>query len=190
MKTQQRSFVVEIKSTRRRSKVAPKSIWGDTDFKALVREAEAEAPHLITHDIAAEASGQDADHAPNLEPQERPADLGVGEEQQVQASSVEVDQSLSQDEDLTSGVISQNRVDPPRQVSRRKSGRRHAIRLEHPVDEESDEPTVLPVVQSEPSGDEITALETENRHLKSLRAEQLRQQNLQLRKMLARFTIT
>ncbi|MBW0365218.1 hypothetical protein [Ensifer adhaerens] len=47
MKPQQRKFIVEVKSARRRSTGRPASIWGDTDLKALVREAEAEVPHLF-----------------------------------------------------------------------------------------------------------------------------------------------
>lgn len=39
--------IVEAKSARRRSALRPASIWGDTDLKALVREAETEAPHLF-----------------------------------------------------------------------------------------------------------------------------------------------
>ena len=44
----QRSFVVERKSSRRRPKAEASSIWGDTDFKALARAAEAEAPNIFT----------------------------------------------------------------------------------------------------------------------------------------------
>ncbi|WP_146749579.1 hypothetical protein [Ensifer adhaerens] len=47
MKPQQRKFIVEVKSARRRSTGRPASIWGDTDLKAFVREAEAEGPHLF-----------------------------------------------------------------------------------------------------------------------------------------------
>ena len=43
----QRSFIVEIKSSRRRPKVQASSIWGDTDFKALADEVEAQAPHMF-----------------------------------------------------------------------------------------------------------------------------------------------
>jgi hypothetical protein len=43
----QRSFVVERKSSRRRPKAETSSIWGDTDFKALARAAEAEAPNIF-----------------------------------------------------------------------------------------------------------------------------------------------
>lgn len=43
----QRSFVVERKSSRRRQKAQASSIWGDTDFKALARDAEVHAPHVF-----------------------------------------------------------------------------------------------------------------------------------------------
>jgi hypothetical protein len=38
----QRHFIVEIKSHRRKLKTEPNSIWGDTDLKALMREADIE----------------------------------------------------------------------------------------------------------------------------------------------------
>ena len=41
MKTPQRNFVVEIKSGRRRLTRPRNSIWGNTDIKSLVLEAEA-----------------------------------------------------------------------------------------------------------------------------------------------------
>jgi hypothetical protein len=191
MKTQQRSFVVEIKSTRRRSKMAPKSIWGDTDFKALVRDAE--ASHLFKHDIVADALSEDEDRASNLEPQEKSADIDVGGEQQVEASLSEADQLRSQqlDEGSTFSAVSQKQMNPPKQPSRRGLERRRDTRLEPPIDGGSDTSTALMAVDhGEASYDELTSLEEENRRLKLLLAKQFRQQNLQLRKMLERFAIT
>ncbi|MBM7046157.1 hypothetical protein [Rhizobium lusitanum] len=191
MKTQQRAFVVEIKSTRRRSKMPPKSIWGDTDFKALVREAE--ASHLFKHDTVADASRQDEGRASNVEPQEEPVDIDVGNEQQVQASLIEADQSCSQQQDgrSTFGAVSQKEMDPPKRPSRRGGGRRRDTRIGPSVNGESNASTALmPVDYSDASYDELTSLEEENRRLKLLLAKQLCQQNLQLRKMLERFAIT
>ncbi|NTJ36258.1 hypothetical protein G6K86_32130 [Agrobacterium rhizogenes] len=191
MKTQQRTFVVEIKSTRRRSKMPPKSIWGDTDFKALVREAEASP--LFKHDTVADALRQNEDRASNLEPQEEPVDIDVGNEQQVQASLIEVDQprSQQQDERSTFGAVSQKEMAPPKRPTRRGAERRRDARLEPPVDGESNASAALMHGDhSDASYDELTSLEEENRRLKLLLATQLRQQNLQLRKMLERFAIT
>ncbi|EHS54080.1 hypothetical protein PDO_3797 [Rhizobium sp. PDO1-076] len=47
MKTPQQNFVVEFKSGRRHNDARSGSIWGNTDLKALVRAAEADAPHLF-----------------------------------------------------------------------------------------------------------------------------------------------
>ncbi|MGO7169631.1 hypothetical protein AB9F47_21520 [Rhizobium leguminosarum] len=47
MKTENRNFVVEFKSGRRRSPGKTNSIWGNTDLKALAREVEQKAPHLF-----------------------------------------------------------------------------------------------------------------------------------------------
>lgn len=47
MKTPQQNFVVEYKSGRRHNDARSGSIWGNTDLKALVRAAEADAPHLF-----------------------------------------------------------------------------------------------------------------------------------------------
>lgn len=47
MKPQQRKFIVEVKSPRRRLTTSQSSIWGDTDLKAIARAAETEAPHLF-----------------------------------------------------------------------------------------------------------------------------------------------
>lgn len=47
MKTPQQNFVVEYKSGRRHTDARSGSIWGNTDLKALVRAAEADAPHLF-----------------------------------------------------------------------------------------------------------------------------------------------
>ncbi|WP_159949448.1 hypothetical protein [Rhizobium sp. 18065] len=47
MKTPHQNFVVEFKSGCRQHEARSGSIWGKTDLKALVRAAEADAPHLF-----------------------------------------------------------------------------------------------------------------------------------------------
>ncbi len=44
----QRIFVVEYKSKSRRPKVEAKSIWGDTNFKALAQAVAEDMPHTGT----------------------------------------------------------------------------------------------------------------------------------------------
>lgn len=67
MKPQQRKFIVEVKSARRRTTTSPSSIWGDTDLKALVRQAETEAPHLFepAQRLDEPSPGQTAEVCPN-----------------------------------------------------------------------------------------------------------------------------
>jgi len=65
MKTPQRNFVVEIKSGRRRLTRPSNSIWGNTDIKSLVLEAE--AAHLSgrpgqTIDLSLERARVDVPH--------------------------------------------------------------------------------------------------------------------------------
>jgi hypothetical protein len=136
---------------------------------------------------------QDEGRASNVEPQEEPVDIDVGNEQRVQASLIDADQSCSQQQDGRSmfGAVSQKEMDPPKRPTRRGAERRLDTRLEPSVDGENNASTALmPVDYSEASYDELNSLEEENRRLKLLLATQLRQQNLQLRKMLERFAIT
>ncbi|MGB3812559.1 MAG: hypothetical protein WA950_04975 [Shinella sp.] len=86
----QRSFVVERKSSRRRQKAQASSIWGDTDFKALARDAEVHAPHVFEEQQQSAAASEtapimDKQAADTLEPSDRaqpvetsPTDKPVG----------------------------------------------------------------------------------------------------------------
>ena len=51
MKPQQRPFVVEYKSQRRRSPHRANAIWEKVDLKTILREAEVDAPHLFTKQV-------------------------------------------------------------------------------------------------------------------------------------------
>ncbi|MGO4567119.1 hypothetical protein AB4Z52_19075 [Rhizobium sp. 2YAF20] len=190
MKTQQRSFVVEIKSTRRRSKMQPKSIWGDTDFKALAREAEAE--HRFKAGVVSGTSGPEEKAPPGLDRQTEVADtIEVAEDQHFVAPLIEADQihQFRQDQVSTNSDVVDAVADAPKHRPRRAS-RRHETRAELVVEDVSDvSPSRAAVVGDEISSDELAFLEEENRHLKWLLAEHLRQQNAGLRKMLERFEI-
>jgi hypothetical protein len=190
MKTQQRSFVVEIKSTRRRSKMQPMSIWGDTDFKALAREAE--AAHLFKEGIVSGTFAPDEDLPPGLDQHTEVADIiEVAEDQHIVAPLIEADQihQLQQDQVSTNSDVADAVVDTPKRRQRRAS-RRHETRPEAIVEDVSDiSPAPAVVEGGEISSDELTLLEEENQYLKSLLAEHLRQQNADLRTMLERFEI-
>ena len=69
MKTQQRKFVVEFKSGRRRSAKQPDSIWGNADLKSLARQAQAEAPHLFEPNMIGTASEKQGPSQPHPSPE-------------------------------------------------------------------------------------------------------------------------
>lgn len=79
MKTPQRKFVVEFKSGRRQTKARTNSIWGDADLKALVREVEDKAPHLLNSNGAPGAPDEGGDMSSDL------MNSGCASEQRVRA---------------------------------------------------------------------------------------------------------
>lgn len=167
----------------------PTSIWGDTDFKALVQKVEADAPHLFQPSIASEP--QDTE---NLRPGPRAEtvvsdNIEIGHDQQNGASSIEAEQSHPfQRDDLTIGAVprredasSDERA--PKVVERRRKAKIRAWAAG--AESVAGEP--LASVQAEAPADDLDALDIENRRLKGLLASRLRQQNMQLRAMLERF---
>jgi len=191
MKTQQRKFVVELKSARRRSTIRPASIWGDTDLKALAREAEADAPHLFEANMVSKTPSQDGALRPDARPETPLNDNSeTGDDTQISASSVEAEQTYppQQDNDLTLGSIPQLKEDASGRGSPRVARRRRKADVNHHADGAKDAATVRSTaVQVEAPADALVALDEENRRLKGLLANHLRQENMQLRKMLARF---
>ncbi|MEK1929894.1 MAG: hypothetical protein AAAC47_08920 [Pararhizobium sp.] len=192
MKSQQRKFVVEFKS-RRRLTMRPDSIWADTDLKALVREAEAEAPHPFEPYMISKTPGQDSELPTDPGPETHLDDNAETEDdRQISTSSVEAEQTYyppQQSKDLTFSSVPQ--------LKEESSGRRSPVakhRREANVSGYADGRPSVPSVRStaaqvEAPSDELVALDEENRRLKGLLAKHLLQQNMQLRKMLARFGV-
>ena len=191
MKTQQRKFVVELKSGRRRSAMQPASIWGDTDLKAHAREAEADAPHLFEANMVSTAPSQDGELRPEPRSETPLNDNSeTGDDTQVSASSEEAEQtySPSQGADLMLGSVPQLKEETSGQRSPRVVKRRRKADVIHHADAAKDAAPVRPTTaQVEAPADELVVLDEENRRLKGLLANHLRRENMQLRKMLARF---
>ncbi|MBB4193039.1 hypothetical protein GGE45_001624 [Rhizobium aethiopicum] len=191
MKTPQRKFVVEFKSGRRRSTAHPGSIWGSTDIKAFVRQAETEAPHLFKSEMELEASNQPVELPQGQklgnEPDQSDA---VIDQNQIAAPLIEpVQIDPSRNEHGHVGSISQSKkISTARPAS--PATRIDQRRLENHVNGASnargEEPSAAYV---EAPVDELAALDAENRRLKALLIKQLRQENLQLRQMLERFVV-
>lgn len=170
MKPQQRNFIVEVKSARRRSIVKPTSIWGDTDLKSLVREAEVAAPHLF----------EPAQQANKLSTS---ANAGAGPDDNVDASAMIPDHVVVVGERQVGGADSP--IPAPEAPSatkisttalrprRKKNGIRQAV--------------VSPIIAVEAEPNELNALENENRSLKALLVRRLQEENVLLRGLLERF---
>ncbi|MGE6784198.1 hypothetical protein ACQKGL_16950 [Ensifer adhaerens] len=175
MKPQQRKFIVEVKSARRRPATRPASIWGDTDLKALARAAENEAPHLFATvgqaanpaaPQRAEGSSEDGRTAGGALATAGPA--AVAEEAAVTPAHFEDASEAQPIADLPIKLSHAPKRPRPMPVRRR--------------------PRSKTVMTAAPVGDdEVAALEEENRGLKELLAQRLQQENTLLRQMLERF---
>lgn len=205
MKTPQRKFVVEFKSGRRQTKARTNSIWGDTDLKALVREAEDKAPHLFNsnaapgrpdeggEDIAPETmnSGSADGHAGEANVAGASTSLGDG-------AKVDVPKQ-SETTVATAEVVEPVQVSPPvfqpkptSSDTPRKPVKRDPIRATAHVATGRNKPRSVEAVTARDllSLEEVTTLDAENKRLKRLLAERLHAQNLRLKKMLERFEVT
>lgn len=191
MKIQQRNFVVEFKSGRRRSSLKQDAIWGTTDLKALAREAEAEAPHLFEPNTVSASEDQDGVMSPNLEPTTRCDDrIDTVDDKKISASLAETEQnSLPQQNDIAAfNPISESKENLPEQGYPKAPRRRREAGAVHRTKGAKGAAIVRSTaVQIEVPSDELVVLGEENRRLKGFLAEHLRQQNMQLRKMLERF---
>jgi hypothetical protein len=174
MRPQQRKFIVEFKSPRRRSTIRPASIWGDTDLKALMRKAEREAPHLF------EAAGPSTDLSFEQTAAERveatPVD-NVSFVANPAAAAADVT-ALSERAEEASGSLEDimpTTTMAPQPLKRPRQARVHPSRSKT-MD-----------VPKQVSVEDLAVLEDENRRLKGLLAARLRQENAQLRRMLERF---
>jgi hypothetical protein len=190
MKTQQRKFVVEIKSAGRRSVARQESIWGSTDLKAFVRQAESDAPQLFEPAQEPDTISQDVANLPDGELAARTNEgLGNGDAQQVAAPMPEVVPDQSPQSERVNAISSLERVAPESPSTnlptpkRKKPIKRQADRAT-----EAGDLTTVAVLVGEPI-DELVTLDAENRRLKALLAEHIRQQNLRLREMLDRFDV-
>ncbi|QQF06254.1 hypothetical protein [Sinorhizobium meliloti] len=198
MKTPQRRFVVEFKSGRRQPKTKTNSIWGDTDLKALAREVEEKASHLFN-----------ANEAP-LTPDS--AEMGLSDSLNAASASedggyVDMARAVTPSSNGAETEILKHADDPPAAVEAvaqvqetqpasqrrttstgtpRKRALAQTIAHNSEVGNEDRKPQTG-TVDNPISVDELATLDADNKRLKRLLAEQLRAQNLWLKKMLERF---
>lgn len=189
MRTQQRNFVVEIKSARRRLKTEPKSIWGNTDFKALVRDAEATHPFMQNAVTETSVPYQDLPVKPGQHTANNDA-LESAEPQLSDVSLVETGEIQQVQQEMAS---THDAVAVPAAVERKRGPRKAYLHrgaaLSSTVEDAGGALHAQIFDGLDSSSDELALLEEENRRLKKLRAKQLSEQNTQIRTMLARFEI-
>ncbi|MBT1160151.1 hypothetical protein J1C56_31980 [Aminobacter anthyllidis] len=196
MKTPQRKFVVEFKSPRRQSKSPANSIWGDTDLKALAREVEDQQADLSypgharhsastgavtspvkvdTHSVDEPAVATDLAQIASAATGNSATGLPELNAEQPEAASVGATQ-----EDLHSSR--------PRKISKRTPQRR--ARRGQPARNSKDQSEQSKIAAEPLTLDAIAALEAENKRLRQLLVEHLRDQNLRLKQMLERFDLS
>ncbi len=190
MKTQQRKFVVEFKSARRRSKTQPASIWAGTDLEAAVRETASQTPNLFEPSTLSIPAVQESqiESAPvpvrsidvSSEGRTDPTievPVAAFETPTVQQKDSVTVSSDSKAEAMEPELTSPNQSAPP--------PKQRAARQKNRVPQASNRATRLAKIDTQ--FDDLAGLEEENRRLKRLLAIRLRQENLQLQTMLRRF---
>lgn len=171
MKPQQRKFIVEVKSARRRSTVRPASIWGDTDLKALAREAAGEVPHLF---LAEARTGEQPPEA--TEPLNSVAATVDDAPTIVSQPEVPNEHVVPKTSSADASADAAFPVKPPERAKRPRStglARRAPTKSTH--------------IAVAVTVDELALLQEENLRLKERLARKLRQENAILLSMLDRF---
>lgn len=196
MKTPQRRFVVEFKGGRRLPKTGAGSIWGDTDLKALAREVEDQSSHLFG--IGQTPDQQVTNPTPDTDPRilaGAPLDEAVAPTPSIHplADSVDspgstpviVDEVVETAPPPIEPSTESQTVETPKKARRKRVPRA----VPTPVPTEKDRSQTLPasVAIASTSLEELATLEAENKRLRLLLANQLRAQNVELKRMLERF---
>ena len=177
-----RNFVVELKSSRRQTKPQNRSIWGDTDLKALASEVEANLPvshpgrrnsfpleNRSTQPIPSSESGGTQSIKDMLSSDRQPQRLATPRIlQALPLAAVEPEAKPERDEiDRTPEVQVTSSKDFDDEIEKKHTTS---------VDSKSDAVGL----------DDLEVLELENQRLKAMLRLQLRAENQELRKMLDR----
>ncbi|MEZ2127675.1 MULTISPECIES: hypothetical protein [unclassified Sinorhizobium] len=201
MKTPQRKFTVEFKSARRQPKSRTNSIWGDMDLKALVRDAEDNAPHLFKSNEASGVTDEGRDTSPDLmksDSSNQPAgDVEISSAAAPPSDDAAVEERSHHEADhgaVEAVVQVHEPVSQPRRISKGTSQKRRerapdSAAAPVPVGAQETQGAPSRTADDHVSFEELAALDSENKQLKRLLVEQLRLENAQLNKMLERFDV-
>ena len=193
MRTPRRDFAVEYKSTRRQTKPQPKSIWGNVDLRAVARQVDADDALSMPEPLQSEpvetqraepsSPSNDATHlaanCPDNVDDRQPLD-------DAKPEAVDAVQPPDPEVSINKPHLAGNAAtSSPRTRDRKSAGRKSSAqttRYSHFVDAPN---ASLPPVAL---GDDILALDAENRRLKRLLADKLRSENELLRSILGRLS--
>jgi hypothetical protein len=184
MRSQQRSFVVEIKSKGRRSAIRQGSIWGATDLKAVARQAANVAPQLFeaTDDVAETVD------VVLSRPHDAPVPAGLTLADQhdssdgVEIVSVEPIETETAPTEAVSLSVPTDAKRKPKSDAPRRAKKPSRVK---PAVSQADAPQRLNASDATEDND-LVLLEAENVRLRLLWAERLRGENRQLHVMLER----
>ena len=189
MKSPQRPFVVEIKSGRRRLTRPSNSIWGNTDVRTLVLEAEAE--HLSARPAQTlDVSGEPVPHDISQSSPEVIAS-GANSEQEIAASLTQECVCLRQSDDECApvDVSSEQRNSKPKlaRLGLRPGSKQVPSAIANEVVVSPSSQVVLGIPSDDADLSELALLDDENSRLKLLLAARLSHENQRLVMMLRRF---
>ncbi|MHA7777886.1 hypothetical protein [Roseibium sp. M-1] len=177
-----RNFVVELKSSRRQTKPPNRSIWGDTDLKALASEVETNLP--ISHGVSGNS----------LTSEKKPAKQYQGKENRETLPSMDTPRNDKLPQRSPAPrilqALPQVAVEPeaksaPKEIDRIST----PLTLSSKGSDDETEKKQTTSVATKPQltcPDELAELEAENRRLKVMFRSLLQAENHELRKMLAR----
>lgn len=189
MRPQQKSFVVEYKSSRRQTLKQERSIWGNTNFKALAQEAEIDALQLFEQRPADLPKGDDV-HTPSVETEVGGSDLNV----QAEDTPVSpIASAPNREEDRLPELLPVGDVGMPGEATpanpaktRKRRGSKVSATVKAPASAPLHVSSQEPTSSHPVSDNELFELEAENRRLRSELQARLTGENMRLREMLKR----
>lgn len=190
----QRSFVIEFKQGRRKSKMQAPSIWGDIDFNALTREVEAKEPAFPgpSQPSAAAHEVPETAAAPSDNRIFLPGD--ISDEVAISPPNNTISEvaavQIATSPEMTSQADKRLRRPRKQLAAASFRGRRlGGVSTDKSEAAHTKPQDLMPSAERSPAmSEELQVLEAENRHLKMLLQTRLRYENEQLMRMLARFT--
>jgi len=186
MRAPQRKFVIEVRSNRRQTRKQPESIWGGIDLKAIVREAEGEAPELFRADACTDRSTEGL-RGPLMGPTKAAEVVEV-----VDATPARPVLESSEPSPIPRFVTPENQASPltrkvgrgPRAKQEAKEAAKFPLRSNWEKRSTAENSAAPEGDTGEVSNEALAVLEAENRRLRRLLAARLKQENLTLALML------